>query len=150
MRWTMSCDWAALWNTSRKRVRNASKKLWENIVLGKWGWNAIFLHAIIGYQNSATQAIYNKDNSWLSPWLPAVPHVLFLFHLAIHTLNSPLYNTKWPQPQLLSVLGTQNVALHTVHSGSSLHWNRNATVHHGFRLSLMKVKIRKFAETKWT
>ena len=35
------------------------------------------------------------------------------------TVNSPLYKTKWPQPQLLSVRGTQNVALPKVHSGSS-------------------------------
>ena len=73
--------------------------------------------------------------SSISQSTPLIPHCIIQSGLSP---NSSLF---WG-PKMLPYI--RYIAVRHVH------WNRNATVSHAFRLSLMKVKIRKFAETKWT
>ena len=69
----------------------------------------------------------------ISQSTPLIPHCIIQSGLSP---NSSLF---WGRKMLPYI---RYIAVRHVHG------NRNATVHHGFRLSLMKVKIRKFAETK--
>ena len=150
MRWTMSCDWAASEMLQEKELEMHLRSFEKILFLVSEDEMPYFYTLSL-----ATKVRQHKLYIIKITHDSLLGFPLFPMHFFPSTSQStPLIHPCIIQSGLssnFSLFGGRKISPYIRYIAvRPVHWSRNATVSLGFRLSLMKVKIRKFAEAKWT